>query len=198
MFHNWWKSIDRINFLLIIFLIIVGIILSFSINDNFSLVNKHLIYSITGLLIIIYLSTQKIKTLRRFALVGVIACFILLILILLIGNEIKGSSRWFKIGAISMQPSEFLKPFFLMVSAWFLSRGVQGHKISMYLVFAAFFIFAGIIILQPDFGMTLLFSISFFCQLFIAGLSIFLVVLAIILLLLLSNIIISVKSPKYL
>ncbi len=186
MFNNWWKSIDRINFLLIIFLIIVGIILSFSINDSFSLVNKHLLYSITGLLIIIYLSTQKIKTLRRFALVGVITCFIILILILLIGNEIKGSSRWFKIGAISIQPSEFLKPFFLMVSAWFLSRGVQGHKISMYLVFAAFFIFAALIILQPDFGMTLLFSISFFCQLFIAGLSIFLVVLAIILLFLLS------------
>ena len=80
MFHNWWKSIDRINFLLIIFLIIVGIILSFSINDNFSLVNRHLIYSITGLLIIIYLSTQKIKTLRRFALFGVIICFIIVII----------------------------------------------------------------------------------------------------------------------
>ena len=73
-----------------------------------------------------------------------------------------------------------------MLSGWFLSKGIQGQKISMYLVFVTFFLLAGLIILQPDFGMTMLFSISFFCQLFIAGLSLLLVSIAIFILLLLS------------
>ena len=73
-----------------------------------------------------------------------------------------------------------------MLSGWFLSKGIQGQKISMYLVFVTFFLLAGLIILQPDFGMTILFSISFFCQLFIAGLSLLLVSIAIFILLLLS------------
>ena len=100
--------------------------------------------------------------------------------------EVKGSKRWLRINNLSLQPSEFLKPFFLMLSAWFLSKGIQGHKISMYIVFITFFLLAGLIILQPDLGMTLLFSISFFCQLFIAGLSFLLLILAIIFLILLS------------
>jgi len=182
---NWWNTIDRINFLIIIFLIIVGIILSFSINDSSS-INRHLIYSLISIFLMISLSFLEIKVLRRLALIGLIISVIILIIILLMNYEVKGSKRWLRIANLSLQPSEFLKPFFLMVSAWFLSKGIQGHKISMYIVFITFFLLAGLIILQPDLGMTLLFSISFFCQLFIAGLSFLLLILAITFLILLS------------
>ena len=87
----------------------------------------------------------------------------------------------------SLQPSEFIKPFFLIVSAWFLSKGIQGHKFSMNIVFLTFLIIAGLIILQPDLGMTILFSLSFFCQLFIAGLSIILIIFFILFLILITT-----------
>ena len=182
---NWWNTIDRINFLIIIFLIIVGIILSFSINDSSS-VNRHLTYSLLSIVLMIFLSFLEIRILRRLALIGLIISVIILFIILFMNYEVKGSKRWLRINNLSLQPSEFLKPFFLMLSAWFLSKGIQGHKISMYIVFITFFLLAGLIILQPDLGMTLLFSISFFCQLFIAGLSFLLLILAIIFLILLS------------
>ena len=182
---NWWNTIDRINFFIIIFLIIVGIILSFSINDSSS-VNRHLTYSLVSIVLMIFLSFLEIRILRRLALIGLIISVIILFIILFMNYEVKGSKRWLRINNLSLQPSEFLKPFFLMVSAWFLSKGIQGHKISMYIVFITFFLLAGLIILQPDLGMTLLFSISFFCQLFIAGLSFLLLILAIIFLILLS------------
>ena len=184
--NNWWKEIDQINFLIIIFLIIIGMILSFSVNDSSAFFNRHLTYALIAVFIIIFLSFLDSKTLRRVALVGILISIILLIAILFVNDEIKGSTRWLRILGYSVQPSEFAKPFFFMLSGWFLSKGIQGQKISMYLVFVTFFLLAGLIILQPDFGMTMLFSISFFCQLFIAGLSLLLVSIAIFILLLLS------------
>ena len=75
--------------------------------------------------------------------------------------EIKGSKRWFKIAGLSIQPSEFIKPFFLILSAWFLSKGIEGRKIYLNILFLFFIIIAGLIILQPDFGMTFLFFLTF-------------------------------------
>ena len=102
------------------------------------------------------------------------------------GYEINGAKRWLQLWwGIKLQPSEFLKPFFFVISAWFLSKGIKGQKLSLYIVFIFFLFLTTLLILQPDFGMTMLFSITFFCQLFIAGLSLALVGLAIILLTLL-------------
>ena len=185
-FNNWWKEIDQINFLIIIFLIVIGIILSFSVNNSSLFFNRHLTYALMAVIIIIFLSFLDAKTLRRIALVGILISIIVLIAILFMNYEVKGSKRWLRILGFSFQPSEFIKPFFLMLSGWFLSKGIQGQKMSMYVVFITFFLLIGLIIIQPDFGMTILFSVSFFCQLFIAGLSLLFVSVAIFSLLLLS------------
>jgi len=141
---------------------------------------------ISIIIIILLVSYALTKSFGDGIYIGILISIILLVAILFINDEIKGSTRWLRILGYSVQPSEFAKPFFLMLSGWFLSKGIQGQKISMYLVFVTFFLLAGLIILQPDFGMTILFSISFFCQLFIAGLSLLLVSIAIFILLLLS------------
>ena len=183
---KWWNAIDKVNFLIIITMATIGVILSFSINKDSSFFNKHLLHSTSAITLMIIVSSIDIKSLRRLSLVGLIIFTIMLISILLLEYEIKGSKRWLKIGSMSIQPSEFIKPFFLILSAWFLSKGIEGKKIYLNILFLSFFILAGLIILQPDFGMTFLFSASFFCQLFIAGLSVFLVVIAIFMLIALS------------
>ena len=138
LLNNRWKEIDQINFLIIIFLIIIGMILSFSVNDSSAFFNRHLTYALIAVFIIIFLSFLDSKTLRRVALVGILISIILLVAILFVNDEIKGSTRWLRILGYSVQPSEFAKPFFLMLSGWFLSKGIQGQKISMYLDFITF------------------------------------------------------------
>tara|TARA_B100000029_G_scaffold214879_1_gene212763 strand:- start:1508 stop:2569 length:1062 start_codon:yes stop_codon:yes gene_type:complete len=186
VFYRWWTNIDKVNFFIILAIAFIGIILSFSINKNFSFYNKHLVYSISSIILMIIISSLDIKLLRRFSLFGLLIFTILLLIILLLDFEIKGSKRWIKILGISLQPSEFIKPFFLLLSAWFLSQGIQGRRLYLTILFFSFFILAGLIFIQPDFGMTFLFAASFFCQLFIAGLSIILVAVAFLMLVILS------------
>ena len=186
VFYRWWTNIDKVNFFIILAIAFIGIILSFSINKNFSFYNKHLVYSISSIILMIIISSLDIKLLRRFSLFGLLIFTILLLIILLLDFEIKGSKRWIKILGISLQPSEFIKPFFLLLSAWFLSQGIQGRRLYLTILFFSFFILAGLIFVQPDFGMTFLFAASFFCQLFIAGLSIILVAVAFLMLVILS------------
>ena len=186
LIKKWWKSIDQFNFIIIISLLIIGILLSFSINDSDLFIQKHLLYALFSIIIFLYLSFLQPKTIRRLALLGLIVTTFLMILVLLMNYEVNGAKRWIKISNLSLQPSEFLKPFFLIVSAWFLSKGIEGQKVALYIVFTSFLFLTVLLILQPDFGMTMLFAITFFCQLFIAGLSIILIIIAIILLILLS------------
>jgi len=182
----WWKEIDKVNFVLILLLTIVGIILSISLNDSYLFFNKHLIFSIIGIFIMILVSFFDIKFLRRFSLLCFILCIFILFVILFFDYEVNGSKRWLKIYGFTLQPSEFIKPFFFLLSAWFISQGISGRNSYLIVLIISFVTICGLIILQPDFGMTFLIAITFFCQLFIAGLSLVLVIFALVSLLLLS------------
>ena len=183
LFKQWWMDIDRFSLLIVFILLIIGIILSFSTNDQIIYSQKHLIYSFISIIIFLYLSILQPKTIRRLALIGLLISVFVMIIILLLSYEINGAKRWLQLWwGISIQPSEFVKPFFFVISAWFLSKGIKGQKIALYIVFIFFLLLTTLLILQPDIGMTMLFAVTFFCQLFIAGLSIALVSLAVILL----------------
>ena len=69
---NIWNSIDKLNFILIFILGLLGVLLSFSINQNFIFINRHSVFFIVGILIILFLSQQNDKNIRRFALFGFI------------------------------------------------------------------------------------------------------------------------------
>ena len=174
----WWEEIDKINFILISILLIIGIILSFSLNESFLIFNKHLIFSLIAFVGMIFLSSLDSKTLRRVSLFFFIICILVLFLILFLEYEIKGSKRWLKFHGLSIQPSEFIKPFYFVLSAWLITQGIGGRRTYLFTLLFSFIVISSLIILQPDFGMTILFFLTFFCQLFIAGLSIYLVILA--------------------
>ena len=185
-YKEWWYGVDKVNFSFLLTLMTIGIILYYSINNSLNIFNKHLIFSILGLLIMIYLSSCDPKNLRRLSLFFIILLILILIIILLLDTEIKGSKRWLKLYGFSLQPSEFVKPFFFTLTAWMITQGINGRKSYLFILVISYILITGLIILQPDFGMTILISLTFFCQLFIAGLSIYLVILAIFLLTLLS------------
>jgi len=182
----WWKQIDKVNFALILMLAIIGIILSISLSDSYLFLNKHLIFSIIGIFIMISVSYFEIKFLRRFSLLSIILFILILFIILFLDYEVNGSKRWLKIYGFSLQPSEFIKPFFFLLSAWFISQGISGRNSYFVVLIISFVTICGLIILQPDFGTAFLIAITFFCQLFIAGLSMVLVIFALVSLLFLS------------
>jgi len=175
---NWWTEIDKVNLILILLLSLIGIILSFSLNDSYLFFNKHLVFSITGMFIMIFLSFFDVKFIRRLSLISIIFFILILIAVLFVDYEIKGSKRWFKLYSLSIQPSEFIKPFFFVLSAWCITQGINRRNLYLIALVTFFIIICSLIILQPDFGMTFLISITFFCQLFVAGLSLFLIIIA--------------------
>ena len=183
---TWWKDIDKINFILISILLIIGIILSFSLNNSFYFINKHLIFAVSSFFIMIFVSFFEIKILRRISLLSILIFILLLFFVLFFDYEVKGSKRWLKIFGFSLQPSEFIKPFYFILSAWFITQGINGRKQYLIILISSFILINGLIILQPDFGMTFLIALTFFCQLFIAGLSMYLVILALFSLIILS------------
>ena len=173
---SFWYTIDRLNFFFILLLGLLGVLLSFSVNQNFFFINKHSVFFIFSLLIIILLSQQSNRNIRRFALLGFIFLMALLFFLFFTDYQIKGSKRWLRILSFSFQPSEVIKPFFIILSSWGISQSIKREKYYLFITFISFLFLVALVLLQPDLGMTILIASTFFCQLFIAGLPILLVI----------------------
>ena len=182
----FWNSIDRFNFILIFILGLLGVLLSFTVNQNLLFINRHSVFFILGMLIILFLSQQNNKNIRRIALFGFIILIILLISLYFFEYEVKGSKRWLRILSFSFQPSEVVKPFFIVLTAWGISQSINGKKYFLLVTFVSFLALILLVLLQPDLGMTILIASTFFCQLFIAGLPMMLVLYGLALILFLS------------
>ena len=117
-FENWWISIDKINFIFILSLGITGVILSFSISENYYIINRHSVFFIFGILLLVFLSQLGDKNIRRVSLLSFIILIIMLLFVILQDFEIKGAKRWIKILNFSLQPSEIIKPFYIILTAW--------------------------------------------------------------------------------
>jgi len=100
-------------------------------------------------------------------LVGVVLC----LMALKFGPEIKGAHRWIGLGSFGIQPSEFVKPAFVVLSAWAFSEGARRKDMPGALL-ALLLLPATIVplILQPDFGQTMLITIVWAGLFFVAGL----------------------------
>ena len=182
----FWNSIDRLNFILIFILGLLGVLLSFTVNQSFLFINRHTVFFILGMLIILFLSQQNNKNIRRIALFGFIILIILLLSLYFFEYEVKGSKRWLRILSFSFQPSEVVKPFFIILTSWGISQSVKGKKYFLLVTFVSFLTLILLVLLQPDLGMTILIASTFFCQLFIAGLPMMLVLYGLALILSLS------------
>ena len=117
-FENWWISIDKINFIFILSLGITGVILSFSISENYYIINRHSVFFIFGILLLVFLSQLGDKNIRRVSLLSFIILIIMLLFVILQDFEIKGAKRWIKILNFSLQTSEIIKPFYIILTAW--------------------------------------------------------------------------------
>ncbi|MGA2636135.1 FtsW/RodA/SpoVE family cell cycle protein [Methylocella sp.] len=179
---NWWWTIDRLMLAAVATLIVLGLVLTMAgsppVAERLGLPTFHfvdrqaaaLIPTIAVLLLTSFLSPRQV---RRFALVLFVVSMALIIAALLFGHEVKGSRRWI----FGIQPSEFLKPAFVILAAWAFSEGgkrkdVPGNLLALLLLPLT----VVPLILQPDFGQTLLVSVVWAALFFMAGLHWFWVV----------------------
>jgi cell division protein FtsW len=182
---RWWWTIDRWTLAALGLLIGAGIILTLAASpavanrigaDSFHFVRRQFLFLAPSLALMFAISLATPLQVRRFAIVAFLGAWLLLVLTLFVGAEIKGATRWIGVGPLSIQPSEFVKPAFIVVSGWLLAeRGrnpaFPGWTLSLVLWLAV----VGPLVMQPDFGQTLLLTMVWGVQLFLAGIPMLLV-----------------------
>lgn len=190
MWGQWWRTTDRFFFTVVMLIMAVGAVLvmaaSPAIADRHNLpafyfAQRQLIFLGLGVCILIGLSFLPPLTIRRISVIGFAGMLLLMIVVLFVGTEIKGARRWIDLGFFSLQPSEWMKPFFVVLVAWVLSRIQNPKPILNYRApFLLYLVTISLLLLQPDVGMTIAISMVFGAQLFLAGLPVRYVVIAVI------------------
>jgi cell division protein FtsW len=185
LFNSWWWTVDRITLTAILIIIGFSAIMAATASpaiadriglESFYFVRRQLVYLLFALSTIFAISCLSLDGIKKLALGGFAACLVLLVVVLFIGVEIKGARRWLNISGFSMQPSEFIKPFFIVLTGWILSRRyVYSNFPSFRLSFILYGLVISLLILQPDFGMVVTVSTVWAGQLFLAGISMVLI-----------------------
>ncbi|MDB5559183.1 MAG: cell division protein FtsW [Enterovirga sp.] len=139
---------------------------------TFHFVNRQVLYLVPAVMILVTVSFLSLRHVRRLALLVYGAGVVLCVLAINFGPEIKGAHRWIAIGSFGVQPSEFVKPAFVVLAAWAFSesaRRTEGAILAILLLPATILP----LILQPDFGQTMLITIVWLGLFFVAGLHVF-------------------------
>ncbi len=175
-FSDWAWTIDRWLLVSLALLIVAGLVFAMAGSPpvaerlhlpTFHFVNRQVAYLIPALIVMIAASFLSPRHVRRAALVGFIVSMALVVATLFFGQEIKGARRWI----FNVQPSEFVKPAFVVLVAWAFSEGARRKDVPGNLIAICLLpITIGPLILQPDFGQTMLISIVWAALFFMAGL----------------------------
>ncbi|BCW88746.1 putative peptidoglycan glycosyltransferase FtsW [Alphaproteobacteria bacterium SO-S41] len=182
---EWWWTSDRWLFAVVSFLMFAGVLLGMAASpaiaeklhyDTFHFVSRQIVFALLALSVMMLVSLLKIRDIRRLSLLGFFGGLALMGLALVIGPEVKGAHRWLDFGPLSIQPSEFTKPAFVVLCSACLAQWQRtGKPIGLIAGVLLYGMFAGMLMQQPDFGQTLLVSMTFGALLFFAGISMWII-----------------------
>ena len=183
LYYDWWKNIDKSILLLIILLFSLGLFFSLVSTsliasdkldtNSYYFFFKHLFYVGIAIFFVIFFSSISQANLFKISIVLFFICFIFLILVPIVGIEVKGSKRWLDFVFLPrFQPIELLKPFIIIMVALVLST--EKGKNIYYKYFLSFIVIVPIMFLlitQPDIGQTFLIFLAWLSLIFISGIS---------------------------
>ena len=178
---EWWRTIDKTLLGAVLILMLSGMLLSFAASppvaerigyDSFHFIKRHAFFLIPALGMLIATSFLTPTWVRRAALALFALSVVMLLATLFLGMEAKGSRRWLVIAGFTIQPSEFIKPTFVVITAWLFAENarrpdIPGNLFSIILVG----IVCALLIAQPDFGQTILVAFVWGAMFFLAGMS---------------------------
>ncbi|WAJ26529.1 putative lipid II flippase FtsW [Antarcticirhabdus aurantiaca] len=163
---DWWWGVDRWFLAAFLTLLVGGLVLSFAASppvadrigvEPFHFVKRHAMFLVPSILVMLGASLLSPRGVRRVALVTLGAAIVLMMLTLFIGTEIKGSRRWIDFGPIGLQPSEFMKPSFVVICAWLFAEKARRPEIpgNLFAIILLLMVM-GLLVAQPDLGQTIL------------------------------------------
>jgi cell division protein FtsW len=182
LMSNWLWSVDRLLLAAIGGLMVCGILFGLAASpavaerlglSTFHFVHRQALYLVPAIAIMFVVSFLSPRYIRRVALAVFVVSLAMVVATLFFGAEIKGARRWINLPAPlgAIQPSEFLKPAFVIMAAWAFSEGAKRTGMPG-TILAILLLPASIVplILQPDIGQTMLIAIVWSGLFFLAGL----------------------------
>ena len=178
---RWWWTVDRWTLVAICALIGFGYVMMLAASPAVAerihisrelFILKQVVFLALSAAVVVGVSLLSPRGVRRLALLGCLAALLLTALTIVAGTEIKGARRWISLPGMTLQPSEFLKPCFAVVTAWLLSEGQRlRHFPGTTLALGIFTVIALLLKSQPDMGMLAVVVAVFFIQVFLNGLN---------------------------
>lgn len=179
VFSEWWWTVDRLLLAAVMALMLTGVILSLAASppvatriglDPFHFFNKHVEFLLPSFVVLLATSCLSPRGVRRSAVIVFAIAVVLLAATLVFGAEVKGSRRWISFLGVGVQASEFTKPAFTVVVAWLFAESARRPEMpatSMALV--ALLTVVTLLVLEPDFGQTMLILAVWGSIFFMAG-----------------------------
>src|SRR5476651_957077 len=178
-FGEWWWTVDRLTLGAIGTLMLAGVVLSLAASppvagrlglDPFFFVNRHILYLIPAVAVMLSVSFLNPRQIRRLALVVFAVSLVMVAVTPYFGVEIKGARRWLVLLGVNIQPSEFLKPAFVILVAWLFGESskrsdMPTNAISLLMLLTV----VALLVMQPDFGQTMLIVLVWSALFFMAG-----------------------------
>lgn len=184
---NWWWTVDRWFLAAFLCLMGLGVVLSFAASPavaeriglgSYHFVTRQIIFMIPAILAMIAVSFLTARQVRRVALIMLLGSIVAMVATLYVGLEVKGSRRWLSIAGLSLQPSEFLKPAFVVICAWLFAEhkrqpDIPGNLFAIILLGLV----VALLVAQPDLGQTILVAGTWGAMFFMAGMPWFWIIL---------------------
>lgn len=178
-FGEWWWTVDRLLLAALAALMLGGIVLSLAASppvatriglDPFHFVNRHVLYLVPAIVVLIATSALPPRYIRRVSLVVFVISLALVAATLFYGAEIKGARRWIVVAGVNIQPSEFVKPAFVVLISWLFAESAQRPEMPANTIAIALLMgVVSLLVLQPDFGQTMLIALVWGALFFMAG-----------------------------
>jgi cell division protein FtsW len=177
---RWWRTVDRVTIGCVLALFAIGILLGFAASpplaernghEPFHYVIRQFAFGGLALTVMVLVSMMSPTTVRRLGVLGFVAAVGALMLLPIFGTDYgQGAVRWYSLGFASVQPSEFLKPVFVIFTAWMIAAsseigGPPGKTVSL----AVTVTIVAFLALQPDFGQAALIVFAWSVVYFVAG-----------------------------
>src|SRR6201987_1112216 len=179
LFSEWWRTVDRLTLVALGALMLGGIVLCLAASppvatrlglDPFHFVNRQVLFLIPAALVLIAASFLSPREIRKVALVVFAVSLVLTALTPYFGAEIKGARRWLVILGVNIQASEFLKPAFVILIAWLFAESAKRPEMpANSIALALLIVVVALLVLQPDFGQTMLIALVWGALFYMAG-----------------------------
>jgi cell division protein FtsW len=178
-FNEWWWTVDRLTLAALGALMLGGIVLCLAASppvaariglDPFHFVDRQVLFLVPAAIVLIAASFLSPREVRQVSLVVFVVSLVLVAATPHFGAEIKGARRWLVILGVNVQPSEFLKPAFVILIAWLFGESAKRPEMPANLIALALLVLVVVLlVLQPDFGQTMLIVLVWGALFYMAG-----------------------------